>query len=258
MAEIMLALGRDYIKPFKDLGSSEISSTFGVKILTNEQYSFKTEDALKRRGYPAVSKFVRLNGAEKVMVDARISNDTKSEVADAVSTIVSEVMNPQHPGKNPVHRQKQPEYLSAGVDISQSSMEAFIENCRKFRVAPVVHLTSSRFTDVDFENRGTTAEKNAILKSKLAMNSGFYGGAVICAAADAEAVKNVNPDFMTFATGAMLADHEDVEPLEFRHERPALIEEVSEFVDVFIIGAPIFHAHASPVALKERIEAVAA
>lgn len=255
MAEIMLALGRDFIKPFYDLDPSEVSGTYGVKILTNEMYRFgKVNDTRRMADYPATARFARYRSAQRIMIDARVANDTKSEVAEAVNTIVSEVITPPPAKKVKIyHKLKKPEFISAGVDMTQGAMETFVYNCGRLGVNPVVHLTSSRFTEQDFENRGTTAEKNAIWRTKLAMNSGFETGAVICAAADAEVVKNTNPDFFVFATGAMLADSVDVEPVELRHERPALIEDTSEFVDVYLIGAPIFHAGASSTALQDRI-----
>jgi hypothetical protein len=246
------------MKPFKDMDISAVEKVYGVKILTNELYPFVDRDNMRRNyDYPAVSKFARHRGAARIMIDARISNDTRQDIAGNVESVVSEMTQQAKTAtsRTPDRRAQRPDFISANVNITQHAMEAFMETTRTQRVRPAVHLTSSRSTQQDFDNRNTTAERNALWHANLAINSGYKRGAVICAAADAEVVKNTNPDFFVFATGAMLSDNLEVEPLDLRHERPALIEDTLDFVDVYLIGAPVFHLGAATTALDDRIAA---
>jgi hypothetical protein len=241
MAEIMLALGKNDTAPFKDIGEDVIAKTFGVKVLPNELYAFTGRANADSIGFGLMTHYARAHGAQKINIDAKLSTDTEDEISDAVQFIVDSVT---HPGLKEQHRrvQRRPDFITANVDLPQTIIEKFLEKSVEIGFIPVIRLTSSRFSEADFVNRGTTAAKNAIWQTRLARQSGFTSGHAIVAASDAEVVKNENPDLILHVTGAILADDPVVEPHRFRHPRFELIESVREFADVISVGNPIFRS----------------
>lgn len=259
MANIMLAPEREDLTALQRVGDL-LPDIQGVKVLTNEAYTRGRGVDTRHYGYAALTNYVQcIPGAPQVMIDARIGNDKEAEVEDAVRTIVSSVVQPPSETRGTrssydlPRRMRKPDYITGMIHMPREVLQAFSSSASEFGVEPVIHVTSSRFSQEDYDMRSTTAEDNARSWSRVAVHSGFSEGSIICAAADAKYIKDENPDFTIFATGAILKDDAEVEPYEIRHKRWVEIEKVRDEVDVFIFGSSITKSSDCRKALNDRL-----
>jgi orotidine-5'-phosphate decarboxylase len=251
MSEIMLAIGRDHLSRVTKIDRSTIERTMGVKVLANETYKRSYQNGKSPTiDYAAASRLSRVSGAKNVMIDAKFANDTPQEMVDAVRFIVSATTHP--PLKSDLHRvSKIPEMLTVHHIVPVDSLVAFSNEARQHKVAPICFLTSSRFSEQDFEVRGTSATRNAESLAEYISDDRFGITGVVCAAVDAPIIKNVNSSLTTYATGA----YYDTDEIG-RHPRSTSIDSVTNAVDVFIIGSAILGALQPTVELEKRLAAI--
>lgn len=239
----MIAPGRANLQATKNLLEQRRESLFGVKILVNGSYQLTYDN--KHGNYGVVACMLRNVGAEKIMIDAKSANDSLVEMGDITRSIQAGYMRHKPDGRQKKNR---PDFQTVHHAAPRQSLEVFLEESLGRGIAPVCFTTSSRYTEADFEDSGTTSAKFIEASTKAVSLLGF--GAVMCAACDAEAVKSENPDLIVFATGGILHPGEVTS-----HVRTALIEEVKDYVDVFVLGSSVLHANDVVAAYDVRKQA---
>lgn len=183
--------------------------------------------------------------ANIVMLDPRLIQDKPEKMQKDVKFFLDHKSNLAGRALRSPINYFQPTHLTVDYYANRASMHAFIDSCDEYGVTPVCFTTSSRSTEQDYKDRDTTAEEFAKRSTDVISDIGFR--AVFCAAADAQIVKDINPDLTIFASGGALDLTGEL------HPRPALIEGTREFVDYFVLGNSVYEKPDFIAAFDERL-----
>ena len=138
-----------------------------------------------------------------------------------------------------------PDFLTVNFTAPRASLRVFHQTTSKLGVEPVCFTTSSRYSEQDYIDLGSSSTEYVKRSTEAVSELGYT--AVLAAACDAELIKEINSDLFVFASGGLVRPEEPT-----THVRTSLYEESRDFVDVYVEGGAILQASNVDLAFDER------
>jgi hypothetical protein len=237
MAELVLSFKIGGTNPsvgkLKGVSNDVIRQAAGVKIFPNDIEvvrnvsldQLKTKRRKEMVPFTAAIEMVRASGTQMVFLDSRGAEDSVDDMYDRYKPIFREIKE---------HRGAKPTYIGLHYSSLRKVHEKFIDLALNEKIEPVCITTSSRATDVDYQDIGMKPYEYAAHTTRIAYELGYR--TVQCAAVDAPVVKHERSDMAIFGTGIVLDMNDAV------HERRVLPENVAPCLQYGVVGSAVVNA----------------
>jgi len=246
MAEVMLSLSRG------DLGTAHnadiaFNSVDGVKVLRDEVYQVNSRgnniSSTVNHSYLAACALVKARGAKIVMLDTKFSGDFPEEMDHAVDAVLGQI---------PDEKRSHITHVTADYALPKKAVAAFSARVQNvYGMTPVLVFPTSRFTEEDLKRLSGGGNTEAIIKSSANVCS-MLGASLMIGAIDAPVAHSAAQDIEIFGLGAVLNERDLERSL---HERPSLVCDIKNSVDILAVGSAIFGDTRPKNALSSFIEA---